>query len=38
MDILSIVVTVLVRFALLMGAIGAWLCLGRLVRWLINDF
>ena len=25
-------------FALLMGALGAWLCLGRVVRWLINDF
>ena len=38
MDIFSIMLTVLVRFALLMGAIGAWLCLGRIVRWLINDF
>lgn len=38
MDILSIVVTVLVCFALLMGALGAWLCLLRIVRWLIKDF
>lgn len=38
MDILSIVLTALVCFDLIMGAIGAWLCLGRIVRWLIKDF
>lgn len=38
MDMFSIVLTALVCFALLMGALGAWLCLGLIVRWLINDF
>lgn len=37
-DVLSIVITVLVCFALIMGAIGVWLRLWLIVRWLINDF